>query len=428
MQPEDSQMFHVPKENLSQIHTYIPDRSVTQLRQKGSEDMAKALSGTELAASASSVARSLRAVWILRLALGFTVLLGATLFFLGTSWDIQWHSFIGRDRTLIPPHLVMLGGVTLSGIAALASVLIETLWARRNPLIASNSTHFADAFYGSLGAYIAGFGALDAAVGFPLDSYWHALYGIDVAIWAPFHIMFAVGMATVALGGVYMLISGAHLAASKNAPGSARIGYIGAAVALVITMNIFTFLLFDAYDNMGTINLGIIVINVFTLLAALLGTWTFVAAAYALPWRWSATCVAAISLLFVGIVALVVPPATDILAHAENLIYRRPGFHPAIVAWDWPALFIVAALIIDHVIRLARRNGWSSRRQILTIAAASLIGFLPLPFIFPIYPLYLAQNIGIVGSIVSLLLGLIGACVGSWLGRNTGESMHALER
>jgi hypothetical protein len=130
----------------------------------------------------------------------------------------------------------------------------------------------------------------------------------------------------------------------------------------------------------------------------------------------------------VGIVALVVPPATDILAHAENLTYRRPGFHPAIVAWDWPALFIVAALIIDYLTRLARRNGWSSRRQILTIAAAALIGFLPLPFILPIYPLYLAQNIGIVGSIVSLLLGLLGGCVGSWLGRNTGESMHSLER
>src|SRR5213080_1417511 len=132
--------------------------------------MAEAIGGLESLSDSPSLARSLRAVGMLRLALGGTVLLGAILFLLGTSWDIQWHSFIGRDRTLIPPHLVMLGGVTLSGIGALASVLIETLWARRNPLIASNSTHFADAFYGPLGAYIAGFGALDAAVGFPLDS------------------------------------------------------------------------------------------------------------------------------------------------------------------------------------------------------------------------------------------------------------------
>jgi hypothetical protein len=406
---------------------------------KGREDMAKALRGTGLVASASSVARSLRAVWILRLALGFTVLLGATLFFLSGSWDIQWHIFIGRDRTLIPPHLVMLGGVTLSGMAGLASVLIETLWARRNPLIASNSRRFADAFSGSLGAYLAGFGALDAAVGFPLDSYWHALYGIDAAIWAPFHIMFIVGTAIAALGAAYMLISAAHLAASKNALGSARVGYLGAAIALAITMNVFTLLLFNAYGmgdlggigdfgGRGTIHLGILVINVFTLLAALLGTWTFVVAAHALSWRWSATSVAALSLLFVGIVALVVPPATDLLAHAEHLTYRRPGFYSATIPWHWPALFIVAALLTDYLTRLARHHGWSSRRYILTVAISALIGFLPVPFIFPLYPLYLAGNIGRAGSIVTLLLGLLGAGVGSWLGRNTGESMDSLER
>ncbi len=103
--------------------------------------MAKALG---LRDSSPSQVLSLRTVWILRLALGFTVLLGATIFFLGTSWDIQWHSFIGRDRTLIPPHIVMLSGVTLSGLAAMAAVLSETLWARRSTTIAYKSTGFAD--------------------------------------------------------------------------------------------------------------------------------------------------------------------------------------------------------------------------------------------------------------------------------------------
>ena len=34
-------------------------------------------------------------------ALGLTALFGAIIFLEGTSWDIQWHSYIGRDRTLI---------------------------------------------------------------------------------------------------------------------------------------------------------------------------------------------------------------------------------------------------------------------------------------------------------------------------------------
>ena len=55
----------------------------------------------------------LRAVSTLRLVLGLTALLGAIIFLEGTSWDIQWHSYIGRDRTLIPPHIMMLSGVAL---------------------------------------------------------------------------------------------------------------------------------------------------------------------------------------------------------------------------------------------------------------------------------------------------------------------------
>jgi hypothetical protein len=389
--------------------------------------MAKSLGGTELFNNSLAPAYPLRAVWMLRLALGLTVLLGATLFFLGTSWDIQWHTFIGRDRTLIPPHIVMLTGVTISGLAALAAVLIETLWSRRNQFISNVSTGFADTFHGSLGAYIAGFGALDAGVAFPLDSYWHSLYGIDVTIWAPFHIMFAVGMAIVAFGSLYMLLSATHLAMREHALGGRRIAATSAAIALAICMCIFTFLLFDAYGDQGTLQFGFMIINAFMPLAALLGAWTFVTAAFAFQWRWAATAVAAISLLFAGIVYLVVPPLTNWLTGIEHLAYRRPGPHPAVVSIDWPALFIVAAILIDIIVHLGRRRGWSTRKLTLIVAAISLIGFLPAPIGFAIYPYYLATELGITGSIVSLLLGLAGALVGSWLGRSTGESLHALE-
>src|SRR5436305_14719811 len=128
--------------------------------------MAEAIGGLESLSDSPSLARSLRAVGTLRLALGGTVLLGAILFLLGTSWDIQWHSFIGRDRTLIPPHLLMLSGVTLSGLSGLLTVLIESWWARRDTIIAQYSVGFAQIFSAPLGAYLVGFTALTAAVGF----------------------------------------------------------------------------------------------------------------------------------------------------------------------------------------------------------------------------------------------------------------------
>ena len=67
------------------------------------------------------------------------------------------------------------------------------------------------------------------------------------------------------------------------------------------------------------------------------------------------------------------------------------------------------------------------KEETLIVAASALVGFLPAPIIFPIYPLELAQTTGMLGFIVSLLLGLLGAYVGSWLGRGTGELMYALE-
>ena len=56
--------------------------------------------GTDSLSSSASHAPSLHSLLILRLAGGLVAALGALISFLGTSWDIQWHSLIGRDRTL----------------------------------------------------------------------------------------------------------------------------------------------------------------------------------------------------------------------------------------------------------------------------------------------------------------------------------------
>ncbi len=353
------------------------------------------------------LARSLRAVWTLRLALGLTALFGSSLFLLGTSWDIQWHEYIGRDRTLIPPHQIMLVGVGLSGLSGLTVILIETLWARRSTIVEKNSTRFAEFFRGSLGAYIVGFAALNAAVAFPLDAYWHALYGIDVAIWAPFHIMFAFGMSVVALGAAYMLASAANLASSAGAVAAKRAAYIGVIVALATMMSIFTLLLFDALGTRNAINLGIMRLSVFPLLAGLLVACTFVAAVYAAPWRWAATSVVIVYLFFAGIMAIFVQPATDYLLMLERLSYRSAHPFTSIVTLEWFLAPIVVAILIDVFFGLARRRNWSSRRLFVVLALIALIAGLPMPIIFPIYPLLLLQRLGIAAFVISLLLGLL---------------------
>ncbi len=391
--------------------------------------MAKTIEGTAVFDGSTTLAHSLRAVSTLRLVLGLTALLGAIIFLEGTSWDIQWHSLIGRDRTLIPPHIMMLSGVALSGISGLLTVLIESWWARRNKIIAQYSVGFAEIFSGPLGAYIVGYTALTAAVAFPLDAYWHALYGIDVAIWAPFHVMFVASMGIVALGAAYMLSSAAHLAARIDMAGSGTRRAATLGVVLATVLSLFTLLLFDALKDKNFINLGFLSINVFPLLSGILVAFTLVAAASAIPWRWAATSVGVCYLLLAGIMAVFVQPATDWLLSVERLSYRENPPFTSLVALEWFLTPLVVAILIDVIMHRARRKQWSQRKLTLMLALTALLsGTLPVVFIFPLLPVALALQLGIAGSLASLLLGLAGTYLGTVFGRNVGVSINSLER
>ena len=388
--------------------------------------MAKALDHTGALEQPALLARSLQSVQTLRLTLGLTAALGSVIFFLGTTWDIQWHEYIGRDRTLIPPHQMMLTGVALSGIAGLVAVIVETLWARKSSTIARHSTPFADIFHGSLGAYIVGFAALNAAVAFPLDSYWHALYGIDVAIWAPFHIMFAFGMAVVAFGAAYMLLSAANL--SVGTVKTKRIAYIGVIISFATMMSIFTLLLFDSLYDRNTLTLGSVTISFFPLLAGIMIAFTFTAVKTVVPWRWAATAVVAVYLFFAGVMALFVQPATEYLRGLEGLAYRS-GHAPltSVVTMEWFLAPILVAILIDIFIYRAQKQQWSSRKLTLVLVLTALIAGLPAPLFFPWFAFYVFYAYGI-GFIIALLIGFLATYTGVWLGRNAGMVLQTLER
>ena len=391
--------------------------------------MAKTLSETALFDGSTTPARSLQAVATLRLVLGLTALLGAIVFLEGTSWDIQWHSYIGRDRTLIPPHIMMLSGVALSGFSGLLIVLIESWWGRHNKDITRYSSRFSEIFVAPLGAYIVGYAALLAAVAFPLDAYWHTLYGIDVAIWAPFHIMFVASMGIVALGTAYVLVSASHLAKRVEAPGLKRAATLGVVLALATVLSLFTLLLFDALDGGNMIDLGFMSISVFPLLSGILVAFTLIAAAFAIPWRWAATCVSACYLFLAVIMAVFVQPATDWLLGVEGLHYRRNHPFTSVVALEWFITPVIVALLIDVIVRRAQRKQWSRGKLTLFLALTALLsGAFPIVSIYPLLPVILAVQLGIAGFLVSLLLGFGGAYLGSFFGRNVGESLSSLER
>ena len=98
--------------------------------------------------------------------------------------------------------------------------------------------------------------------------------------------------------------------------------------------------------------------------------------------------------------------------------------------WLWSGLLgvIIAAILIDVFMRRAQQKGWSPRKLTIVLILVTLLGSLPMPVIYPIFPALLVNDLGILSFIASLLVGLLGAYLGVWFGRNVGESMHSLER
>jgi hypothetical protein len=390
------------------------------------------IGGADLLRTSTSHTPSLHSVITLRLTCGLVTLFGALISFLGTSWDIQWHAFVGRDRTLIPPHEMMLTGIALGGIATLVAIITETIWVRQHRSIATQFTPFAGLFSGSLGAYIAGYAALNAALAFPLDTYWHTLYGIDVTLWAPFHIMIISGMALMAFGSVYMLASAANLATSIHALRERRTAYIGMIVAFATALSLFTLLLFNATDQDYFLPLGFTSLSLFPVLSGLLLGCMLVAAVRALPWKWVATSITVVSLLFVLIDQLAVPPALVWLMQIEQLTFRAVHHsNPpqlSIVAISWPLLSLLSAILIDLFVQRAQKRGWSPQQLSIAIGLAVFVGCIPLTIENPVLSLDVITQLGVLGTLLSLIVGCLGVFIGTKLGQSVGETMSTLER
>ena len=125
--------------------------------------------------------------------------IGASLLLLGaisTYWDIATHIDVGRERFLTPAHIGIYSAVLVSAIAIALSGLAD---------------HFraGDSFFGALrhpfrslrpGIGVAGAGMLTTLIAAPLDNAWHEIYGIDVTIWSPPHLLAIFGIAAASLG------------------------------------------------------------------------------------------------------------------------------------------------------------------------------------------------------------------------------------
>ncbi|TFV89785.1 hypothetical protein E4P38_04790 [Blastococcus sp. CT_GayMR16] len=140
---------------------------------------------------------------------------------LGMLWDISLHIGVGRDEGPLanPAHyLILFGlfGVFAGGIFACAMPLDE----KPGPA----AIHFIRGWDVPVGGVLLTGAGFYALLGFPLDDVWHRLFGQDVTLWGPTHLMLITG-AGLSIIGLLILEQEGHGGLSTD-DGDRKVGSI----------------------------------------------------------------------------------------------------------------------------------------------------------------------------------------------------------
>jgi hypothetical protein len=122
----------------------------------------------------------------------------------GMYWDISLHIGVGRDEGPLanPAHYLILIG--LFGILAAGMLAIFLPEERPGPA----AVRIAGDWYAPVGGILVTACAAFALIGFPLDDVWHRLFGQDVTLWGPTHLMLIGGAGMTLIGLAVLLVEG----------------------------------------------------------------------------------------------------------------------------------------------------------------------------------------------------------------------------
>ena len=96
----------------------------------------------------------------------------------------------------------MLGGIGLYGVLV-AGVMSIALAGTERP--ARNAVHLGGDWWAPVGGLMMAACGAFALTGFPLDDMWHRLFGQDVTLWGPTHLMLIGGASLATLGGMVLM-------------------------------------------------------------------------------------------------------------------------------------------------------------------------------------------------------------------------------
>jgi hypothetical protein len=271
----------------------------------------------------------------------FATVFGAACIPIGASWDISWHSTIGRDSFWTPAHMMIYLGGALPGCICGWLVLKSTFWPAPGEQAATVRLW---GFHGPLGAWVTIWGSFIMLVSAPFDNWWHNAYGLDVEILSPPHTLLALGIYAVGIGALLLVLAWQNRAGKEQRASAGRLvlfmcGVLVLQVSIVITE--FTFP--NQQHNAKFYRVACAMFPIY-----------LVAATRASQSRWAATSAAAAYTVMVLVMVWLLPlfPAQPMLAPIYN-----PVTH--MVPPPFPLLLIIPSLGIDLVMqRLGHGRGF----------------------------------------------------------------------
>ena len=136
---------------------------------------------------------------------------------LGMYWDISLHIDDGRDAGPLanPAHYLILVGLFGVFAAGVIGMALPKGGERPGP----NPIRIAGDWHAPVGAVLMAACGAFALIGFPLDDVWHRLFGQDVTLWGPTHLMLIGGAGMTLVANAVLLSEGMHGKRTRSGSG-----------------------------------------------------------------------------------------------------------------------------------------------------------------------------------------------------------------
>lgn len=148
----------------------------------------------------------------------------------GMYWDIALHIGVGRDEGPLanPAHYFILLGLFGIFTAGFFAMVLP----KERP--SATAVKLSGDWYAPLGGVLVCACGAFSLLGFPLDDAWHRLFGQDVTLWGPTHLMLIGGAAMTLVGLAVLLVEGLRANAAATPPRRER-AYAARARAVALT-------------------------------------------------------------------------------------------------------------------------------------------------------------------------------------------------